>query len=202
MFSTSMKQRKTKECFSAKEDQIILEFVQKNGYDKIPELISQLPNRTARQIRERYRLYLNPIVNHDPFSIEEDKTLIHLISINGTKWSFIAEKMPGRTDVQLKFRYKKLQKQMSVLNHQQVNLPLKEQQHSHWINQKSDFIDIPQIISPDNCQTLKKSNNESLNFQNVKDENIFEMFKTNFEEFLEISNSILFDFPSFLEKKE
>jgi phage pi2 protein 07 len=122
MFSTSMKQRKTKECFSAKEDQIILEFVQKHVYDKIPELISQLSNHTARQIREHYNNYLNSIVNHDPFSIEEGETLFQLISINGTKWSFIAKKMAGRTDIQLKHRFKRLQKEKSVLNVKDENL--------------------------------------------------------------------------------
>jgi hypothetical protein len=69
-------------------------------------LIYQLPNRTSKQIRERYRLYLDPNVKHSPFSIEEDIILINLVSKLGKKWSQIALVMAGRTDVQLKYRFK------------------------------------------------------------------------------------------------
>jgi hypothetical protein len=62
------------------------------------------------QFRERYPLYLAPNVKHDPFSIEEDNTLIDLVSKLGKKWSQIALVMTGRTDVQLKFRFKKIEK--------------------------------------------------------------------------------------------
>jgi hypothetical protein len=76
MSSISNKQRKIKNTFTREEDKIIQDFVQANGYERIPELTKQLTNRTARQIRERFRLYLDASVKHDEFSIDEDKLLI------------------------------------------------------------------------------------------------------------------------------
>jgi hypothetical protein len=57
-----LNQRKTKEIFSQEEGSLITKFVATHGIDKISELVLQLPNRTARQIRKRYRLYLDPSV--------------------------------------------------------------------------------------------------------------------------------------------
>jgi hypothetical protein len=105
---STKKQRKLKDSFSKEEDKIILDFVKRNGPKEIPKLISKLPKRTSRQIREHYRLYLDPNVKHTPFSNEENKMLLNLMSIFGKKWSKIALEITGRTDVQLKYQFKKL----------------------------------------------------------------------------------------------
>jgi hypothetical protein len=68
-----------KESFSQEEDALIAKFVETHGIDKISELIPQLPNRTARQIRERYRLYLDPSVLKTPFTHEEDMKLLQCV---------------------------------------------------------------------------------------------------------------------------
>jgi hypothetical protein len=64
-------------------------------------------------VRERWRLYLNPDVKKDQFSVEEDNILKQkYVELKG-KWSLIAKYIPGRTDVQVKFRYQVLQRKCS-----------------------------------------------------------------------------------------
>jgi hypothetical protein len=99
-----LNQRKTKESFSQEEDNRIAKFEETHGIEKISELIPQLPNRTARQIRERYRLYLDPSVLKTPFEYEEDMKLLQYVKEIGKKWSKIAKLIKGRTDVQLKYK--------------------------------------------------------------------------------------------------
>jgi hypothetical protein len=113
MNTTLRNGRKPSKSFSKEEDNKILNFVQKYGYEQIPEL--KLPNRTSRQIRERYRLYLDPLVNRKPFSKEEDTNLLNYYKQFGGKWSKISKMMVGRTDVQLKYRYLKLSKRTNKL---------------------------------------------------------------------------------------
>jgi hypothetical protein len=64
--------KKQKNHFSKEEDALIVAFVKKYGLKSLKSNVSVIPNRTARQIRERYRLYLDPNVNHNAFSLEEE----------------------------------------------------------------------------------------------------------------------------------
>jgi hypothetical protein len=67
-----------KKSFSKEEDELIISFVNENGKNCIHNIVFVLPNRTARQVRERYRLYLDPNINHNSFSFEEDDKLMRL----------------------------------------------------------------------------------------------------------------------------
>jgi hypothetical protein len=108
MDESSKNQRKMKHPFSHEEDMIIINFVNENGISNFSELNSILPTRTVRQIRERYRNYLDPKVNLDSFSNEEDLKLKELVLIFGQKWSMFTSMFNGRTDVHLKNHFKKL----------------------------------------------------------------------------------------------
>jgi hypothetical protein len=62
--------------FSQAEDDIIRVFVAQHGSGDFGLIKYYLPHRTPRQVRERWRLYLNPMINNVPFTIEDDKLLI------------------------------------------------------------------------------------------------------------------------------
>jgi hypothetical protein len=101
-------QQRQKFSFSKEEDALIISFVNQYGLNSFQKITSVLPNRTARQVRERYRLYLDPNINHNPFSSEEDNLLLNLVNHYHQKWSQMTKMFNGRTDVALKYRYKKL----------------------------------------------------------------------------------------------
>jgi hypothetical protein len=104
------KGKRVKQPFTPYEDQIIIAFVNQYGPSDFSQIPKVLPQRTVRQCRERWRLYLNPTVIKSEFTTEEDNTLKQkYIELNG-KWCQITKYLPGRTDVQLKFRFSILER--------------------------------------------------------------------------------------------
>jgi len=60
--------------------------------------------RTAKQCRERWTNYLNPVLIRSAWTIEEDECLLHLFGQLKTKWSRIARSLTGRSSESVKNR--------------------------------------------------------------------------------------------------
>ncbi|KAL1555577.1 transcription factor MYB41-like [Salvia divinorum] len=58
--------------------------------------------RCGKSCRLRWINYLRPDIKRGRFSFEEEETIIQLHSVLGNKWSAIAERLPGRTDNEIK----------------------------------------------------------------------------------------------------
>jgi hypothetical protein len=95
----------TRHRFRSEEDQKLSQLVQQYGDQKWKLIAEFMPNRTARQCRERYINYLAPNINKDDWTPAEDELLLRLVQQLGHKWTLIAQIFPGRTDVHLKNRY-------------------------------------------------------------------------------------------------
>jgi len=70
-----------------------------------PMIASFIPNRTARQCRDRWMNYLRPDIDKNDWSLEEDILLDHMVHIYGFKWSRIHEFFPNRAYNDIKNRY-------------------------------------------------------------------------------------------------
>lgn len=105
--------KRVKRLFSKEEDEVIRLLVMKFGLNHWPYIASQLNNRTARQVRERWKNYLCPGVNNPPWSEEEDEKLTDLVKKHGPQWSKIASEFGTRTDVHIKNRWALLQRKES-----------------------------------------------------------------------------------------
>ena len=66
---------------------------------------SKLPNRTGKQIRDRYLNILRPNLKKGEWTLQEDTLLMALSHKIGHKWSSIAKHMPGRSEAQVKNRF-------------------------------------------------------------------------------------------------
>lgn len=76
------------------------------GWVRVQE---HVPGRTEIQCRERYCDYLDPSLNHGPWSAEDIQKLRDLVQEHGTaKWSIIAAGLEGRTDSQVARRWRML----------------------------------------------------------------------------------------------
>ncbi|KAH0792087.1 Myb-like DNA-binding domain containing protein [Histomonas meleagridis] len=97
-----------RQMFSAEEDFMLKNLVARFG-DKDWKIIAEnMPNRTTKQCRERYKNYLSPNIRNDPWTPEEDKILIQKYSELGPKWSTIASFLDRRSDVNIKNRWTSL----------------------------------------------------------------------------------------------
>ena len=87
--------------FTIKEDKKLKELVKIYGcsWTKISE---EIKTKSARQCRNRWKLYLNPDLINKPFSQEETQTLMFWVEKCGTDWSTIVHLFPGRSGPSLK----------------------------------------------------------------------------------------------------
>jgi hypothetical protein len=80
----------SKNRFSKEDDEQIRNYVKEFGTD-FSRIGNYLDNRTPKQVKERWRLYLDPDVDRKPFSIEEDLLLKQKYQECHKKWCQIAK---------------------------------------------------------------------------------------------------------------
>lgn len=85
----------------------------KNKWNEIAKAIYHLSGReyfrSAKQCRERWNNYLDPVKTHGAWELQEDLILISCVKKQGKKWAFIAKNLQDRrTEHMVKNRYKSL----------------------------------------------------------------------------------------------
>ncbi|KAL2517699.1 Myb-related protein 3R-1 [Abeliophyllum distichum] len=88
--------------WSKEEDEMIIHCVNKYGPKKWSTISKHLPGRIGKQCRERWHNHLNPSINKDAWTQEEELALIHAHQIYGNKWAELTKFLPGRTDNAIK----------------------------------------------------------------------------------------------------
>lgn len=93
-----------KGAWAKEEDQQIIYLVKKYG-TSWSRISKEMQSRNGKQIRDRYINVLDPFINKDKFTIEEDAKIVELYNKIGSKWSIIAKYFPHRTADMIKNRY-------------------------------------------------------------------------------------------------
>ncbi|THF98981.1 hypothetical protein TEA_022303 [Camellia sinensis var. sinensis] len=88
--------------WSKEEDEIIVELVDKYGPKKWSTIAQHLPGRIGKQCRERWHNHLNPNINKQAWTQEEELALIRAHQIYGNKWAELMKFLPGRSDNAIK----------------------------------------------------------------------------------------------------
>ncbi|XP_057466669.1 transcription factor MYB3R-1-like isoform X1 [Actinidia eriantha] len=88
--------------WSKEEDEVIIELVKTYGPKKWSTIAQHLPGRIGKQCRERWHNHLNPNINKEAWTQEEELALIQAHQIYGNKWAELTKFLPGRTDNAIK----------------------------------------------------------------------------------------------------
>ncbi|KAI3970583.1 hypothetical protein MKX01_024230 [Papaver californicum] len=103
--------------WTAEEDAKILAYVSRHGtgnWTVVPKKAGL--KRCGKSCRLRWTNYLRPDLKHDTFTPEEEALIIRLHATIGSRWSLIANQLPGRTDNDVKnFWNTKLRKKLQEM---------------------------------------------------------------------------------------
>lgn len=96
--------KEVRKPWSEDEDKKLLEAARAQGFTEgsrqgvwTPDwlaIATEVEGRAPKQCRERLFDNLDPSIDHSPLTQEEEKLLMELVAIHGTKWAVIANAMP------------------------------------------------------------------------------------------------------------
>jgi hypothetical protein len=92
--------------WSPADDAKLIAAVQLHGTDNWARVAQAVGGRTRAQCSQRWNRGLDPKLNKENWCEEEERKLIDVVGIHGTKaWIKVAAEMGNRSDVQCRFRY-------------------------------------------------------------------------------------------------
>lgn len=164
--------------FSKEEDRRLIFLVSIFGEKDWRNLAKKMDGRNPRQCRERWQNYLNPNLNRQSWTKEEDEMLMKMKDEYGSKWKLISNYFQNRTDAMVKNRYNLL-----------MRLNKKKNEEKELPSNLNDIQDIKPSSFDNNGNNIKQENTDNnyyLNIENVfdnKNENNFDSY------FMNIDNS-------------
>jgi myb proto-oncogene protein len=93
-------------CFRPDEDRILEQRVREFGTSSWDRVAVDLPDRTARQCRERWTHHLSMNKQDSPWTPQEDSIIWSMVQEIGSKWTRISSNLVCRSDYQVKCRWR------------------------------------------------------------------------------------------------
>jgi hypothetical protein len=104
---SQMRQQSARRKFTAGEDEKLKDLVERYGTKSWEEIAQYMPERSARQCRDRFKNYLDNELISDPWQPHEDQLLLQKYREIGPKWVEISRLLPGRSGNTVKNRWHK-----------------------------------------------------------------------------------------------
>ncbi|KAK8886692.1 hypothetical protein M9Y10_042159 [Tritrichomonas musculus] len=122
--------------FTEEEDRYLTQLVDEMGAKNWESIAQKMPNRTARQCRDRYSNYLVPGFFNGEWSAEEDENLYKKYQEIGPKWTVIHQFFKNRSPNSLKNRWNYFVSRSNFKMNQRQN-------NSIYVNNQTNFCQQP-----------------------------------------------------------
>ena len=120
------KKASMKAKFSEEEDKVLREIVLSHGACEWSNIALSLPGRTARQCRDRWTNYLNPLLCNKEWTEEEDTLLMEMYKEFGTHWKDLSIFFNNRSLNNVRNRVLMLERRNKSKKHKKHNEKVKD----------------------------------------------------------------------------
>lgn len=150
-----------RKLFTKKEDELLTSAAITFKYESWNKIAMFVPGKTPKQCRDRWVNYLQPSLNFEPWSNNEDQLLVSLVNKYGTHWTKMKKNFPNRSSNSIKNRWYWLLKN-------NINaVPVEK-----FINYGPNNYIYNQFQMPIDNNQISNNNNGDLNFENTSNNNI------------------------------
>lgn len=170
-FKDSNKQNKKqyyRKLFSFEEDSKLMILVEKYK-DNWKKIASEMSDRSVRQCKERYFHYLSPDIKRDEWSHDEDLLLLSSVEKQGKRWKALESIFEGRTEIDIRNRFKVLTRRISkkirkdslltkveIKSNESKSLKFEKKQNNEYNKTKKTS----QLKTDQNSEQVKPENSE------------------------------------------
>ena len=116
-------QRRPSVPWTADEDAVLTELVARYHGRSWRDVAAEMrrrfparPHRTCNQCNQRWTRVLDPGILKGKWTDEEDRRLYEALAASPPRrWKLVADKMPGRTDIQVRYRARKIRGKLAAM---------------------------------------------------------------------------------------
>jgi hypothetical protein len=146
-----------KGSWAPNEDDKLRKWVERNkGELKWADATKEIPGRSGKQIRERWFNILNPHINKNKWTQDEERLLFQLYQSIGPKWCALVEHFQSRTENSIKNRFYSTLRRVATEHKRNVQKEIKKTQNESdklTLTSSDLYIENPQVAK---TETLLK----------------------------------------------